>query len=305
MWTRRCRLLITLLTAALLAGTALAATAEAGPAPYVCAQNGRPTGNISGGVTVPAGIDCVFQSGQITGPVTIGADAQFSVRFATVVGDVSAASNGFFDAEQSVVRGSVTGSDADDLTFFLATVTGSVTGSLEAGVGHFAQFYGTPVQGRVDLTGNGSADTFESSTSSFGQGLSISHMWVQNLDHDTVDRYLRLANLYDNTAAHHDLSLDTEICGDTVNGDLTVTGSTGYIQLGASPTDYYCSPDVNPPAPLTINGSLLLFDNTAVIHVAGSISGDAVCRRDTPHPRAGTLGVTVAGNSIEDCAAFA
>jgi hypothetical protein len=294
------RRLVALLSILFAAGAlAVAPSAGADPEPVTCQTGQHLTGVQAGGLDVPAGVNCTLSNGAVNGPVTIEGTGSLITANVTLQDAVTVGVGGQFATNGTVIHGDLTLADAAAVNIVGSTITGSVTGTYrpDSVTADWAVITLSVVQGRIALAGDGSAPEFDLDFTQVGQGVTMTGL-EPALGFNTINRYLILADSTDLAPAANP-RVRAGSCGDTVHGDVAVHGATGTIAIGG---DTVCSPATGD----TIDGSLILTENTAGTSVAGTIGGDAVCKHDTPHPRAdvGTLHVTVAGKRIEDCAAF-
>jgi hypothetical protein len=285
------------LAGALLLSLGAAVSAPAADSPTVCTQDQKLHGEISGPITVPPGITCYLIGGAADGLVSVGSGAEFSAVNTTLQSGGVAGAGAAFSVSHSVVHGSIQLSEAISVQAYFSTVTGSVTGTLGPLPNNSggASFTSSTVQGRVALIGDGVRAEVLATDTTVGEGMRLENTgpWLAR---DQIGRYLVLA---DPGAVTDKPDVTTDICATTVHGDLSVHGANGPVRLGDGDL-------CGLPSPNTIDGSLLLFDNhTTLTQVSGPISGDAVCRGNTPHPEPGPSGVTVAGQRIQNCAGFA
>jgi hypothetical protein len=287
--------------AAALAGLVAPTAASAASGPVVCGAGEHLTGVQPGGIDIPADTTCSLANGAADGPVFLHHNASLDTSNATLMDGVTVTFMGQLHLGNTVVHGGVHLDGAFEVNMIDTTVTGSVTGTFEDADFGYADLDASrlTVQGRVDIAGgDGLLLAVEMSDSSIGQGARFTEANVDfNSDH--VDRYLTLVAPFAYPVAKPDdyYTLPTEICGTTVNGDLSVHGASfADVRLGTSNTG--C-------AQIAVNGSLILDQNANTpIQVSGTITGDAVCKNDTPRPVPGSTSLHVAGKRIRDCAAF-
>ena len=284
----------TLIGMAVLAAIASAvpiSSASAADATKTCDANHHLSGKVTGPVAVPAYSDCQLSGVSITGGITVGANATLATHSHTAIyGNISVGTGGALLLVNTVTHGDIRADAVTAVTAITSVVTGSVTGSLLAPNGNpqtGLDLNATRVQGRVAFSGQGATDTVTiSEGSSIGQGAAFSNTRVV-IGESTVSHYLTLDGLTD-VSGEFGAAGGSQIGALTVQGTLTLSNSSGFIELG----------DAGYGATMTVDGTLRVLDNTARVQISGLVRGDVVCKRNHPAPTVGDTNVVIYGKSI-------
>jgi hypothetical protein len=301
-WLLWCAVLISIAS-----GVTVAAQSASADTPLVisCTGTVRLGGTVTASLVVPADTDCQVMNGQLIGSVTVYSAATFDALDTTIDGAVTAVSGSHVTLQSTTLHGSMALYSVANLNLEgRVVVTGSVTGSIDPvpTIGP-SLIQNATIQGRVDLTNDGLPTVVHAYNSTFLGGAKFTRV-EPIFESITADRYLVLNDALGPNPSTVIPHIEATVCASTVHGDFTMHDSFGYFELGGG---HFCSSPNNPGADYTdhVDGSLILTNNSAGdIHVSATIGGDAVCRGNFPNPKIGSLGATVAGKSIEDCAAF-